>query len=109
MQAGLIHEGQTVLLEYGPQGKPKMEFKGILRKEGVDVDGKVMSLSAAAVYCIQKTGSKRPTANGWIMWKTTDGTYLNDFYDQVYPTAAGPGSPECQSVATATAQSAGQG
>ncbi len=109
MQAGLIHEGQTVLLEYGPQGKPKKEFKGVLRKEGVEVDGKVMSLSAAAVYCIQKTGSKRPTANGWIMWKTTDGTYLNDFYDQVYAMAAGSGGQDCQPVnAAATTQSAGQ-
>lgn len=34
MQAGLIHEGQTVLLEYGPRGKPKMEFKGGSAKGG---------------------------------------------------------------------------
>lgn len=109
MQAGLIHEGQTVLLDYGPRGKEKMEFKGVLRKEGVEVDGKVMSLSASAVYCIQKTGSKRPTAHGWIMWKTTDGTYLNDFYDQVYATGAESGGQDSQPVnAAATAQSAGQ-
>lgn len=84
MQAGLIHEGQKVLLEYGPRGKQKKVFEGILQKEGVEVDGKVMSLSASAVYCIQKAGSQRETANGWIMWKTEDGTYLNDFYNQVY-------------------------
>jgi hypothetical protein len=84
MQAGFIHEGQKVLLEYGPRGKPKKTFEGILRKDGVEVDGNVMSLSAAAVYCIQKAGSQRPTANGWIMWKTEDGTYLNEFYNKVY-------------------------
>ncbi|MFH1008282.1 MAG: hypothetical protein V1800_12405 [Candidatus Latescibacterota bacterium] len=84
MQAGLIHEGQRVLLEYGPRGKQKKVFEGILRKEGVEVDGKVMSLSASAIYCIQKAGSQRETANGWIIWRTEDGTYLNDFYNQVY-------------------------
>ena len=84
MQAGLIHEGQHVILEYGPMGQPKQVFEGILRREGVEVDGRVMSLSAAAVYCIQKAGSDRKTANGWIMWKTEDGAYLSDFYNQVY-------------------------
>jgi hypothetical protein len=84
MQAGLIHEGQRVILEYGPMGQPKQVFEGILRREGVEVDGRVMSLSAAAVYCIQKAGSDRKTANGWIMWKTEDGAYLSDFYNQVY-------------------------
>ena len=83
MQAGLIQEGQTVLLDYGPRGKPKNQWKGILRKDGIEVDGKVMSLSAAAVYCIKKAGSQRETANGWIMWKTEDGTYLNEFYNKV--------------------------
>lgn len=84
MEAGLIHEGQKVFLEYGPRGQQKKTFEGILRKEGVEVNGKVMALSAAAVYCIQKAGSQRGTANGWIMWKTEDDIYLNDFYNQVY-------------------------
>jgi hypothetical protein len=84
MQAGLIEEGQIVLLDYGPRGKPKKQWKGTLRKDGVEVDGKIMSLSAAAVYCIQKSGSQRETANGWIMWKTEDGTYLNDFYNKIF-------------------------
>lgn len=88
MQAGLIHEGQKVTLEYGSKGKQKQVFEGILRKEGVEVDGKVMSLSASAVYSIQKAGSPRQTANGWIMWKTEDGTFMNDFYNKVYATAA---------------------
>jgi hypothetical protein len=88
MQTGLIREGQKVLLEYGPRGKPKKTFEGILRREGVEVDTKVMSLSTAAVYCIQKAGGQRETANGWIMWKTEDGTYLSDFYNQVYSSEA---------------------
>jgi hypothetical protein len=84
IQSGLIKEGQDVYLDYGPRGKPKKRWKGILRKDGVEVDGKIMSLSAAAVYCIQQAGSHRETANGWIMWKTEDGTYLNDFYNKVF-------------------------
>lgn len=88
MQSGLIKEGQTVLLDYGPRGKPRKQWTGILRKDGVEIEGKVMSLSAAAVYCIQKTGSKRETANGWIMWKTEDGEYLNDYYNKVFSAQA---------------------
>lgn len=82
--AGLLSEGQKVFLEYGPRGKQKKIFEGIIRKDGVEVEGKIMSLSAAAVYCIQRTGSKRETANGWIMWKTETGVYLNDFYNKIY-------------------------
>ena len=84
MQAGLIKEGQIVLLDYGPRGKPKKQWKGTLRKDGVEVDGKIMSLSAAAVYCIKKAGSHRETANGWIMWKTEEGTYLYEFYNKIF-------------------------
>lgn len=86
MQAGLIQEGQKVYLEYGPRGKQKVVFEGILRREGVEVDGRIMSLSSAAVHCIQKAGSHRETANGWGMWKTEDGIYLNEFYNQIYST-----------------------
>lgn len=88
LQLGLINEGQTVLLDYGPRGKAKKQWKGILRKDGVEIDGKIMSLSAAAVYCIQQAGSPRGTANGWIMWKTEDGTYLNEFYNKVFSSQA---------------------
>ena len=84
MQAGLIKEGQIVLLDYDPRGKPKKQWKGTLRKDGVEVDGKIMSLSAAAVYCIKKAGSHRETANGWIMWKTEEGTYLYEFYNKIF-------------------------
>jgi hypothetical protein len=48
-----------------------------------------MSLSAAAVHCIKSAGSHRETANGWIMWKTEDGTYLNDFYNKILSVGRG--------------------
>ncbi len=101
MEAGLISEGQKVLLDYGPRGKPKQTFEGVLRKDGVELDGQVMSLSAAAVYCIQKAGSPRETANGWIMWKTEDGTYLNEFYNKVYASTAADAGTLVQQAASA--------
>lgn len=84
MQSGLIREGQKVFLDYGPRGKSKKRWQGILRKDGVEIDGKIMSLSAAAIYCIRQAGSQRETANGWIMWKTDDEIYLNEFYNKVF-------------------------
>jgi hypothetical protein len=76
-------EGQQVFLRYGPRGKPKQTFQGTLRKEGIEVDDKVYSPSYAAVHCIQKLGSPRNTANGWIMWKTKAGKYLNELYQEI--------------------------
>jgi hypothetical protein len=109
MEVGLIREGQKVLLEYGPRGQTKKTFEGFLKKEGVEVDGKVMSLSAAAVYCIQKAGSQRQTANGWIMWKTEGGTYLNEFYNQVYSNdEQGQNTLDVQSIAQPNNASAEQ-
>jgi hypothetical protein len=55
----------------------------IVRKEGIEVEGKVYSPSYAAVRCIQQAGSSRTTANGWIMWKTQDGEYLTDLYEKL--------------------------
>ena len=60
-----------------------------------------MSLSAAAVYCIQKAGSPRETANGWIMWKTEAGIYLNEFYNKVYASTAAEGAGVVQQTAAA--------
>lgn len=76
-------EGQHVFLRYGPRGRPKQTFQGTIRKEGIEVDNKVFSPSYAAVHCIQQAGSPRKTANGWIMWKTKDGRYLNDLYQEI--------------------------
>ncbi len=84
MGSGLIHVGQKVVMNYGPRGAAKQAFHGVLREAGVEIDGRVMSLSAAALYCIQKAGSQRHTVNGWLKWKTEDGTCLNQFYNQFY-------------------------
>jgi hypothetical protein len=75
--------GQKLRLEYGPRGGERRTFEGVFRPDGVEVDGKVYSPSYAAVYCIQKAGSPRKTANGWIMWRTEDGDFLADLYGRL--------------------------
>ncbi len=83
MQSGLVHAGQKVFLEYGPRGKPKKRWEGILRESGIEVDdGIVRAPSTAVVYCIKKTGSQRETANGWTMWKTEEGLTLDAVYQK---------------------------
>ena len=80
LDAGLISDGQILFLEYGPRGGQRKTYPGTVRKEGIEVDGAVYAPSPAAVRCIQKAGSQRKTANGWIMWKTQAGEYLNNLY-----------------------------
>jgi hypothetical protein len=83
LDAGLLSEGQILFMDYGPRGAERRTFQGIVRKEGIEVDGTVYSPSYAAVHCIQQLGSNRKTANGWIMWKTQSGELLNDLYGQL--------------------------
>jgi len=87
ISAGFIQAGQAVHMTYGPRGKPKMRFEGILRDEGVELEGTVMSLSAAALVCIRKTNSERRSVNGWKKWKTDDGETLNEVYSRYEQTA----------------------
>ncbi len=82
MQSGLVHVGQKVFLEYGPRGKVKQRWEGIIRESGIEVDGIVRAPSTAAVYCIQKAGSPRQTAKGWRMWKTEEGLTLDEVYQK---------------------------
>jgi hypothetical protein len=59
--------GRKLKLDYGPRGAERHTFEGVLRPDGIEVDGRTYSPSYAAVYCIQKAGSTRKTANGWII------------------------------------------
>ena len=76
-------EGQTVVLEYGPRGMERRTFRGTIRREGIEFGGRIFSPSYAAVECMRQAGSSRHTANGWTMWKTEDGRYLNDWYREI--------------------------
>jgi hypothetical protein len=75
--------GTRLKLEYGPRGTERKTFEGLLRADGVEVDGKLFSPSYAAVHCMQKAGSARKTANGWVMWRTEAGELLIDLYNRV--------------------------
>jgi hypothetical protein len=83
--------GQTVYMEYGPLGTQRQHFEGIVRKDGIELDGEIYSPSRAAVICIHKAGSQRPTANGWLRWKMSDGKTLTDMYESMRPEDAAPG------------------
>lgn len=76
-------EGERLHFEYGPRGRPRQRFEGVLRENGVEVDGTVYSLSYGAVYCMRKAGSTRTAANGWIRWKTPDGRTLDEYYQEL--------------------------
>ena len=86
--------GQTMTLEYGPRGGPRRTFSGILRLDGIEVDGAVYSLSYGAVYCMQQAGSTRRTANGWVMWRAPSGELLSEIYEQIRtpPDISAPGA-----------------
>ena len=76
--------GQRVFLDYGPRGGQRRTFEGVLRPDGVEVDGRVLSLSYGAVHCMHQAGSPRQTANGWIMWRTAAGETMSDIYDRLH-------------------------
>ena len=80
VRAGLLEDGQTLVLEYGPRGQTRQSVTGTVRDDGIELDGQVFSPSYAAVACMQRAGSPRQTANGWLMWKTADGKLINEKY-----------------------------
>ncbi len=83
LDAHLLLIDQVLHFNYGPKGKKKTRFEGIVKDKGIEVDGKVFSPSYAAVYCIQKTGSLRKTANGWTIWQTNENKLLDDLYNSI--------------------------
>jgi hypothetical protein len=80
---GLLKIGQELYFEYGPKGKPKTKFIGIVRKNGIEVDGEISSVSVSSLRCIQKISPSRTTSNGWVVWKTKDGKLINELYKKL--------------------------
>ena len=74
----LLFGGYSIHFDYGPKGKPKTHFEGVVRSDGIEVDGVVSSASISAMRCIQKINPTRTTANGWAIWKTVDGKLLEE-------------------------------
>jgi len=80
---GLLTIGQELYFEYGPKGKTKTKFIGIVRKNGIEVDGEISSVSVSSLRCIQKISPSRTTSNGWVVWKTKDGKLINELYKKL--------------------------
>lgn len=80
IQAELMKPGQELILTYGPGGKNRRKYHGILNEDGsITVDGNNFSSpSYAALFCIQEAGSERETVNGWTIWRTKDGELLSN-------------------------------
>jgi hypothetical protein len=83
IENGLLSIGQELFFEYGPKGKNKTEFTGIVRKNGIEVDGEISSVSVSSLRCIQKMSPARTTSNGWKVWKTKDGKLINELYKKL--------------------------
>lgn len=83
LKHGLLKPGDALYLDYGPKGAKKERFSGIVRADGVEIDGQTYSPSYAAVHCMKKAGSQRETANGWTMWRKQDGTLIDDLVSQL--------------------------
>jgi len=79
----LLVEGDRLWFKYGPKGQPKTQFEGSVRKDGIEVDGRVYSPSIAAIRCINRVNPSRTTANGWTTWKTPNGKLLIKLLKQV--------------------------
>lgn len=80
---GLLTEGEELYFEYGPKGKSKTLFTGVVRKNGIEVDGEISSVSVSSLRCIQKVKPSRTTSNGWVVWKTKNGKLINELYKQL--------------------------
>jgi uncharacterized protein with ParB-like and HNH nuclease domain len=73
IEAGVLSEGEPLVLTY--KGRT---FSALATKAGIKLDDGIFSPSEAAIRCYARTGSSRPTENGWRVWKTNNGITLND-------------------------------
>jgi hypothetical protein len=81
IDAGVLAEQSRLILKYRGQ-----EFIGVARPDGIELtDGVVYSPSAAALRCYAELGAARPTENGWVVWRNTEGRSLNDLFRQLQP------------------------
>ncbi len=84
--------GQTLTMEYGPRGTHRRSFSDTLRRDGVEIDGRLFSLSYGALYCMKQAGSSRRTANGWTIWRAPSGETMSPIYEKL--PALGKGARE---------------
>ncbi|MFH0844469.1 MAG: hypothetical protein V1930_03265 [Pseudomonadota bacterium] len=79
LDAGKLEIGQKVFFRYTTDLKEKIVFHGLIRGNGIEVDGQLYSISYSAVYCMKTVGDQK-AINGWLAWQTEDGQYLAEIY-----------------------------
>jgi len=73
-----IEENEELFMTYYSN-----QFKAKVQKDGLMLDdGRVYSVSGAAIVCIKRLNPSRETANGWITWKNAKGKTLNELYSE---------------------------
>jgi hypothetical protein len=86
LSSGLMPEGTVLTMDYGPRGKPRRTFRGIVRKNGIEVEGRMYSSpSAAAAFCMEQVSGTTRSANGWVWWKTPNGKTIDQVYQEMPP------------------------
>lgn len=83
IEKGLLLVGQELFFEYGPKGKSKTRFIGTVRRNGIEVDGEISSVTVSSLKCMQKISPERTTAGGWRHWKTKEGKPIKDLLKQL--------------------------
>jgi len=86
MKAGLLAEHEELYMNYGFENQPKKNYKAIIKDDGsLHVLGRTYSSpSYAAVACINDSGSRRNTENGWRVWRNSTGKVLNELRDEYF-------------------------
>lgn len=75
--------GQPVYMEHKPRGGVRRRFDGVLRADGVEVDGKISLPSPAALSCIRQLNPEAQAVNGWTKWRLSTGERLADALERL--------------------------
>jgi hypothetical protein len=79
LEAGDLTGGQQVRFIHCKHDGTEVTFSGRIRSDGIEVDGKVNSVSLAAIRCIESVGETR-AANGWFAWETEEDVPLSELH-----------------------------
>lgn len=79
VDAGVLAAGQPVRFTYCADGVCEHEFRGVVRRDGIELDGETMSVSFSAVRCLHGLGEQK-AINGWMAWRTDDDLFLGELY-----------------------------
>ena len=79
IDAGILKVGQKVVFRYTPESGGDLSFNGYIRRNGIEVNGQLFSISYSAVCCLKSIGDQKGI-NGWLAWQVEDGRCLIEVY-----------------------------